>query len=48
MKLHSVTYDPTEISIAVAKLRSFLDGYSGRRQVFLLIGPFGTGKTRCL
>ena len=44
MKLHSVTYDPTEISVAIAKLQSFLNEYSGRRQAFLLIGPFGAGR----
>lgn len=44
----AVSYDPQETSVAVTRLREFVDKYEGRRKVFLLVGPFGSGKSWCL
>lgn len=44
----AVSYDPQETSTAVARIQDFLDRYEGRRRVFLLVGPFGSGKSWCL
>ena len=44
----AVSYDPQETSTAIARIADFLDRYGGRRRVFLLVGPFGSGKSWCL
>jgi len=42
------TYDYEEEKRAILKLKAFGEGYRGKRKTFLLIGPFGSGKSWCL
>ncbi|MDQ1329424.1 MAG: hypothetical protein QG641_2714 [Candidatus Poribacteria bacterium] len=43
-----VTYNPIECQQAIERIKNFLESYHGRRQVFILVGLFGSGKSWCI